>query len=650
MKERTDQLRTRSLFVSFFLFFLFSTILVHYYKIQVIEHEKWVKIAEQQHHFVVKEPFHRGKIYCRTENNKKGRCLVMDVLTHHLYIDPMQIKEQHKGEMIAVLADLIEKEGLADSFYKQCRWRKVADSISLAKKEKIESWWTNYAKANKIPSNALTFVKDYKRGYPFGHLLGQVLSTVYRNRDEKSGKALPISGIEKVFDQALQGHVGKRYLMRSPKYTIDDAKRHIEAKNGSDVYLTIHHEIQAICEEELQKGVDRVKGKGGIALMMDPYNGEILALAQYPFFSPEKYPEYFVDKQKEGYTKPKALTDVFEPGSLMKVLTIAMGLKANETMIEAGNPPIFNPLEMVSTSNQNFKGRNKPLKDVTFHKYLNMFLAIQKSSNVYPARVIEKVIDQLGPKWVCDQLEHTFGLGLKTGLELPYESSGMIPVYGRKYMNGKDQWSNPTPYSLAIGYNVLVNAMQMVRAYAIFANGGYLVQPTIVDKIVSSEGEVTVYKKEKKKVLSNAIVELMMRALKYSTKLGGTSDLADIPGYSEAGKSSTAEKIVGGVYSKNTHCSSFLGIAPAKNPKFVLIVVVDEPEKKFVSGFGSMHFGGKCAAPIFREIGKRSLEIMKVPYDDPRGFSLLDPRTVKEESDWFKESRELKSIYDQWNK
>jgi cell division protein FtsI (penicillin-binding protein 3) len=645
-----SQLKGRSLSLTFILFFLFSTLFVHYYKIQVIEHEKWVKIGEQQHHFVVKEPFHRGKIYCRSENSPKGRCVVMDVLTHHLYIDPMGIKGENKEEMIATLEALIGQRGFSPSFYKPSRFRKIAEYLSLEKKEKVESWWKNFSKKYALPFNALTFVKDYKRSYPFDHLLGQVLSTVYKQRDEKSGKALPISGIEKVFDKDLQGEVGKRYLMRSPKYSIDDAKRYVEAKDGSDIYLTIHHEIQAICEEELQKGVEKVHGKGGLAVMMDPLSGEIIALAQYPFFSPENYPEYFIDKESEEKTKPKALTDVFEPGSLMKVLTMAIGLKANEERMLEGKAPLFDPLKMVPTKDPFFKGRNKPLKDVSLHSHLNMFLAIQKSSNIYPARVIEKVIDALGPQWYSDQLEQIFGLGVKSGIELPYESSGMIPIYGKKYLNGKDQWSQPTPYSLAIGYNVLVNAMQMVKAYAVFANGGYLVEPTLIDKIVSADGKHTVIKKEKKKVLSQSIAQIIMHSLKYSTKLGGTAGLADIPGYSEGGKSSTAEKIIDGKYSKNTHCSSFLGIAPIKNPKFVLIVVVDEPEKKYLTGFGSTHFGGKCAAPIFREIGKRALEMMKVPYDDPYGFSPDDPRTDKEKADWFKESYELKALYEQWNR
>ena len=388
--------------------------------------------------------------------------------------------------------------------------------------------------------------------------------------------------------------------MRSPKYAIDDARRHIAARNGSDIHLTINYQVQAICEEELKRGLEKVNAKGGWAVMMDPNNGKIIAMAQYPFFSPEKYSEYFSSKDKEEMTKPKMVTDLFEPGSIMKVLTAAIGLKANEVMIENNLSPLFCPYEMVKTDNPYFSGRTRPLKDVSFHKYLNMFLAIQKSSNIYPARMIEKILGKLGPRWYSDQLQDVFGLGQKSGVELPYESPGMVPVYGKKYANGKDQWSKPTPYSLAIGYNSMVNAMQMARAYCVFANGGYLIEPTLVEKIVSPEGEEIIFEpKEKQKVLSTDICQMMMQALKYTTKVGGTSYLAAIPGYTEGGKSSTTEKIVNGIYSKNTHCSSFVGIAPANDPKFVVVIVVDEPEKKFISGFGTTHFGGKCAAANF---------------------------------------------------
>ena len=651
MQDESKRLFGRSLFVGFFLVFLFSLVLIHYYKIQVIDHDKWVKIADMQHQMVVKEPFHRGKIFCQSQNSKSGKCVAMDVLTYHLYIDPFSIKAPQKEKMIAFLDPVLKKPNIKTHFYKKSRYRKVAGFISLDQKKEIEGWWKKFYRENKLASNALTFVKDYKRSYPFDHLLGQVLSTVYRNRDEKTGKAVPIAGIEKKYNEYLQGEVGKRYLMRSPKYAIDDARRHIAARNGSDVHLTINYQVQAICEEELRKGLEKVKAKAGWAVVMDPVDGKIVALAQYPFYSPEKYSTYFESTEKQETAKPKYVTDLFEPGSIMKALTAAIGLKANELLLEQNQKPIFCPFEMVKTSNPYFTGRTTPLKDVSFHKYLNMFLAIQKSSNIYPARIVEQVVGRLGPRWYSDQLRDVFGLGEKTGIELPYESPGMIPIYGKKYANGKDQWSGPTPYSLAIGYNSMVNAVQMARAYSVIANGGYLINPTLVDKIVSPEGKVLlVPEKKRKKVLSTDICQMLMQALKYTTKVGGTSYLADIPGYSEAGKSSTSEKIVGGRYSKETHCSSFVGIAPANNPKFVIVIVVDEPEKRFISGFGTTHFGGKCAAPIFREIGKRTLQILKVPYDDPHGFSRNDPRTIKEESDWHKESVHLKAIYDEWNK
>jgi len=649
-KDKKDS-HGRSLFVGFSLVFLFSLVLINYYKIQVIENDKWVKIAETQHQTVVTEPFHRGKIYCQSENAKEGKCVAMDVLTYHLYIDPFSIIVPVKEEMIKFLTPVLKNKNIKSHFYKKSRWRKVDSFLSLKQKEEIETWWKTFYRKNKLPSNALTFVKDYKRSYPYGHLLGQVLSTIYRNRDEKTGKAVPINGIEKQFHEYLQGEVGKRYLMRSPKYAIDDARRHIAARNGSDVHLTINYQVQAICEEELERGVKKVNAKGGWAVMMDPYDGKIIAMAQYPFFEPENYSKYFSSKEKQESTKPKSVTDLFEPGSSMKVLTAAIGLKANEVMLENNLSPLFCPFEMVETSNPYFKGRTRPLKDVSFHSYLNLFLAIQKSSNIYPARMIEKILEKLGPRWYSDQLQDIFGLGQKSGLELPYESPGMVPIYGKKYANGKDQWSGPTPYSLAIGYNSMVNAIQMARAYCVFANDGYLVQPTLLEKIVSPEGKEFIFEpKPKKKVLSTDICQMMMQALKYTTKVGGTSYLAAIPGYTEAGKSSTSEKIVNGIYSKDTHCSSFVGIAPANQPRFVLVVVVDEPEKKFISGFGTTHFGGKCAAPIFREIGKRSLQILKVPYDDPHGFSKGDPRTIEEESDWYRESAHLKAIYDEWNK
>jgi cell division protein FtsI (penicillin-binding protein 3) len=189
-----------------------------------------------------------------------------------------------------------------------------------------------------------------------------------------------------------------------------------------------------------------------------------------------------------------------------------------------------------------------------------------------------------------------------------------------------------------MGYNILVNSIQMVRAYAIFANGGLEVQPHLVRKIIKA-GKVLVDNTQyraHKRVLSPEIARTIARALKYSTKEGGTSKRADIPGYTEAGKSGTSEKIVDGNYSKTNNISSFVGFAPAQNAKFVLLVSIDEPEAKFIPGVGKQQMGGVCAAPVFREIALKSLEYLGVAPDD------------RERLDWKQEVADLKMLYEQW--
>lgn len=304
---------------------------------------------------------------------------------------------------------------------------------------------------------------------------------------------------------------------------------------------------------------------------------------------------------------------------------------------------------MMRTDNNYFPGRVQPLRDPTTHKYLNMNMAIQKSSNVYPARLVQRIIEELGADWYRKQLLETFGLGIKTGVELPYENPGMIPTPGKTYANGVLEWSSPTPYSLAIGYNWLANSIQMVRAFSVFANGGYLIEPTILKKIVKNGEVVEEHKVGKRKVLSDAILAEVIKAMKYTTKPGGSAPHADIPGYSEMGKTSTSEKLIEGKYSKTQHFSTFIGIFPANQPKFVLFVAVDEPEKVYVPGFGTTHWGGKSAAPIFREIAKRTLQYLGVPPDDPYGYPKTDPRADTTKADWAAEVARLKDLYDKWN-
>jgi cell division protein FtsI (penicillin-binding protein 3) len=343
----------------------------------------------------------------------------------------------------------------------------------------------------------------------------------------------------------------------------------------------------------------------------------------------------------------------------MKPITVAICMKANEELEKNGQGKIFDPDEKIKTSDGFFPGRKKPIKDGRRHNFLNLNMAIQKSSNIYMGRIIDRLINKLGEKWYRDALINIFEFNQKTNIEYPMEELGLIPRFDKCHPNGTKEWSKATPYSLAIGYNLLANSFQMIKIFSAFANGGYLIKPTFLKKIVSTDknknetiildNTINFSLDNKKRILSEKNCKRIIEAMKYTTKLGGTASAGDIYGYTECGKSGTAEKIVNGTYSKNVHISSFIGIAPADNPRFVLMVVIDEPEKKIVESVGKMQQGGVCAAPVFREIAIRSLNYLGVKPDDPYGYPPSDPRRDVTKASWLNEVQELKNLYMSWN-
>lgn len=664
----TQKDRKGLLFLSLFMIALFCFLIIQFFRIQIIEGEKWTREARKQHFFSVKEPFLRGTFYSNTSikrgHPEKPQPFAMDILKFHLYIDPGSIPEEYRDPITAYLNSFLdlsveEKIRLREQFDIKSRSRKLAMWLDRETRDSVMEWWFPYARERKIPRNAIFFVNDYQRSYPFGKLLGQVLHTVQKNKEERTDQAVPTGGLELYFNQYLKGKPGKRLLMRSPRNSFEMGKVIAPPEHGSDVYLTVNHYLQAIAEEEIAKGVQKAKAKSGWAVMMDPTTGEILAIAQYPFFYPPEYQLYFNDPQLMDYSRVKAVTDANEPGSVMKAVTIAIALKANEELKARGEKLLFNPEEKMATSNSHFNGRKKPLRDTHFHAFLNMNMALQKSSNIYMGRLVEGIIAKLGAQWYRSALNEIFGFGKKTKIELPSESRGLLPTPGKKHPNGAFEWSPATPYSLAMGHNIQTNSIQLLRAYAVFANGGYLVEPTLVRKIVKRhlDGtqeillDNTMQERLSRfpRVLSTEITQQVVRAMKYVTKPGGAASRANIPGFTEAGKTGTAEKIVNGLYVKNIHCSSFIGFAPVEHPAFVLLVTIDEPEAGFQPGVGKIHHGGACAAPVFREIGKRSLEYLGIELDDPHGYPNGDPRYHPDKADWVKETRLLKEMYETWN-
>ncbi len=643
--------RKRLCFVAVSLSICFCLLIIRFYRIQIIEGDKWSSAALAQHEHIVKEPCMRGSFYSNT-SIKKGhpgekQPFVIDVLKFHLFIDPDSIDENLKPKMAKELFALLPNCPKNESeFYKKSRSRKIASWLEREKREEIETWWREFSKREKIVRNAIYFVSAYKRSYPFGSMLGTVLHTV--QEDQMS----PTGGLEMLLNSYLKGKEGKRLIVRSPSHPLDTGKILNNPENGADVYLTINHYLQAITESELQKGVKTVNGLGGWAVMMDPYTGEILALAQTPSFDPTHYTEYYNDPHLTESTKVKAVTDCFEPGSIFKAITVAVCLKANEELAKRGKGPLFAPDEKIACSNGWFPGRSTPIKEIgRTHSFLNMDLGMQKSSNIYMARLVHRLVEALGDEWYRQTLQEVFGFGKKTGIELPAESIGLLPTPGKLHPNGKLEWSLPTPYSLALGHNILCTSLQLVRAYAILANGGLDVQPHLIQKI-EKNGKTIIDNSQyraHKQVLSPEITRKVIRAMKFVTKEGGTAKRADIPGYTEAGKSGTAEKIIDGTYSKEHNVSSFVGFVPAHHPRFVLIVTIDDPERKVIPGVGKQQMGGIASAPVFREIALRALQYLGVTPDDPHGLSIGDPRRDPKKADWAAEVEGLKKLYEQWN-
>lgn len=654
--------------IAFIIFFFFSLLIYQFYTLQIIEGEKWSQIAKKQHFFVINEPSLRGSFYSNT-SIKKGdpeipQRFVFDIRRFHLYADPLSIPKEHHQTIVNHLLKQLELTSqerllLPRQFSRNSHSRKLAMWLDEKKRESIFSWWQNFSKKHKIPRNALFFVPDYQRSYPFGKLLGQILHTVQQNKDTATQQALPTGGLELSLNNYLQGKPGKRVLMRSPRHSFETGIVISEPEPGADIYLTINHCLQAIMEEELEKGVKKSNAVGGWAVMMEPRTGEILALAQYPYFDPSKYQHYFNDINLIEHTKVKAISDANEPGSVMKALTLCILLQANEELKARGEKPLFEPEEMISTADGHFPGRRKELRDVSFHKKLNMWMGIQKSSNIYFARLTERLINRLGNEWYRKALQNTFGLGLKTNIELPSESEALLPRLGKKHPNGTLEWAKATPYSLCIGHNVQITSLQLTRAYAVLANGGYLVEPTLIRKIVKTKADGTqeilldnmAAERISKfpKVLNSNIVNTVVTAMKYVTKPGGTSQKADIWGYTEAGKSGTPNKVINGVYSQTRYVPDFVGFTPVKDPAFVLAVILDEPEHKYIPGFGKNYMGGTSAAPVFKNIATRSLEYLGITPDDPHGYPRGDPRYDPLLADWIPETLKLQEIYEKWN-
>jgi cell division protein FtsI (penicillin-binding protein 3) len=432
-------------------------------------------------------------------------------------------------------------------------------------------------KVRALKVKGVGFQSESKRLYPRGKLASQILG--YVDIDNNG-----LEGVERTYDKKLTSLSEAVRVVKDARGNVlsDGQQREIK---GNNVRLTIDEGLQYIMEKNLDSAMTSRQAAAAVGIMMDPHTGEIFAMAVRPTYDPNNPADF-----RPSLRRNRAITDVFEPGSTFKIIVGTAALEEK----------VVKPETRFDCSAGYIEIGGGKINDAHRHGVLTFQEVIQKSSNVGTIQIALK----LGRNRVYEYLKR-FGFGDRTGIDLAGEVSGLV----RK----PNHWSGMSIGAIAIGQEVAVTPLQIVRAYSAIANGGYLVRPHIVSEVMSPDGQV-VYKPElmKKKILSEGTVRVFRDMLKTVTEEGGTAIDAAVDGNQVAGKTGTAQQIDPGTrrYSKDKYVSSFVGFVPADNPKLAMIIVVYEPKGEI--------YGGIVAGPVFRKTASEALSYMSVPRDDAR--------------------------------
>lgn len=449
-------------------------------------------------------------------------------------------------------------------------------------KRKIDLETAGRLKDMKI--KGVYFAPDVKRYYPRGHLGAHVIGFVGVDNQ-------PLEGVELSYEQSVAAKTDIVPLIKDGGGRILSKGIDMQGTAGNDLILTIDEGLQYIAEKELDRAMQSWRAKSAAVIMMDPYNGDILAMANRPTYDlNEPSTSTLIDRRN------RAITDTYEPGSTFKLITAAAALEESAVT----------PNTIFDVNGGRIKIGKRTIEDVHGHDALSFREIIKVSSNVGMVKVGQRLGKERFYKYV-----ESFGFGQKTGIDLPGEASG-------KTINPK-YWSETSQAALSIGYEIAATPLQILRAYCAIANGGYLVTPHMVNEIKSPDGAI-VYKfapAEQKRVISKATAETLRDILVTVTESGGTAESAGIDGDRVAGKTGTARLMdaAKGGYSTGKYASSFVGFVPAFNPRVALIVVIFEPEGRY--------FGGEVAAPVFKNISEHTLAYLQVPREDMNGQNII---------------------------
>jgi cell division protein FtsI (penicillin-binding protein 3) len=425
--------------------------------------------------------------------------------------------------------------------------------------------------------------REYRRYYPAGEVMAHLIG--FTDIDDKGQEALELA-----FDSDLTGKAGSRRVIKDRRgHIVEDIDSIRLPQDGQKLPLSIDARIQYLAFRELKAAVAENRARAGGVVVLDAQTGEILAMANLPTYNPNNR-----SKVEPARTRNRAVTDLFEPGSTLKPFTAAAAL-------EAGN---VKPETIIQTAPGYLTIGNRTIHDAHPQGALTVSQVIQKSSNVGAAKMALSL-----PAETLWTFFKSVGFGTVPNAGFPGEVSGKLRAYAT--------WKPIEQATMSYGHGISVSLLQLARAYTIFANDGEIVPLTLVKRDKPAE-RVRVLKPETARAV-RAMLELAVQP-------GGTAPKAQIAGYRVGGKTGTAHKLIGRSYG-NKYVSSFIGLAPASNPRFIVAVMIDEPS-------AGQYYGGSVAGPVFNRIMTGALRVMSIPPDAPVNNVVLPPPSepeVKEE-------------------
>ena len=494
----------------------------------------------------------RGRIY-----DLKNQSLVLNQNSYQLYIEPKKIGDKDKLLQLLSKSLEIEEASISAKLDMSKDWVAISGGLTQEQKDKID----------KLKLKGIGFDYQTKRFYPEASLSAHILGFLGK---DNQGEDVGYLGLEGFYNRDLRGLPGfvetERDIAGRP--ILIGVQQRVEAENGRDLILTIDKNIQEISKRRLLEGLEKYKAKKGCIITADPKTMAILSLVCLPDYDLEKY--YLFN---ENFYKNLAISDLYEPGSVFKPLIVAAALE--EKKIKPSDT--FNETGQISVGEYNIKTWNDK-----YEGKISMTRILEKSSNVGMVYIGEK----LGNKKIYNYLEK-YGFGQNTGIDLEGEASG--------YLKPQNNWYPIDYATVTFGQGIAVTPIQMIRAFASIINGGYLMKPYIVQKIVSNNKTTEIKPKVERKIISRSTSDIIRKML-VSTVENAEAKWDRPKGFSIGGKTGTAQVPIKGFYDASKTIASFIGFAPASDPKFLTFVVIYEPQTSI--------WGSETAAPLFFEIAK----------------------------------------------